>query len=151
MRLQHTLRRLNRYYDQGIEKAERTGKWEQRAELIDESWFETAGIVGRLNELDTLYWRRKARRYHVPVPEQPIERKSDKNWEHIEDRQDGKTYWYLTDAGIFAVRTLLREEQKYRRDGRLAYVAAGAQILAAITGIGGIAVAILSIVYGRRG
>jgi len=105
---------------------------------MQELAFETDGDIGRLFELETNYWRRKAGRYHVPTPERGND--EDSNWKFIEDRQDGHKYWYLTEIGIFAVRKLIREEEKYKRDNLLAYIAA-------LTGVGGVVIGILSSIH----
>jgi len=147
IRLRHRLRTLNRLFDTEIKQARQKGDWNKDQELAAEQDFETAGYIGRLFELETNYWRRQARRYHVPIPERSKE--EDGNWKCIEDREDGHNYWYLTDTGIFAVRSLIREEQKYRRESRLSYVGAGAQVLAPFTGVGGVLIGILSSIHGK--
>ncbi|MGD1026211.1 hypothetical protein [Candidatus Binatus soli] len=140
IRIRHSLRKLNRQYDGEIEQARRRGDWNKEQELASEFFLYSDGYYGRLYEMDTNYWRRKARRYHVPIPERGSE--EDSNWKCIEDREDGHKYWYLTETGIFAVRSLIREEQKYRRDSMLA-------VIAAFTGAGGVLIGILSALHSK--
>ena len=142
MRLLHEQRENNRLY-RAYEEAERNGD-RDNAERLSADWsFEQKPISGRLAELETAYWRSRARRLHVPFPERRAE--SDENWGVIEAVEYGETFWHLTDTGIFRVRALIREEKKYRRESRLAWIGAASQIIAALTGVLGALIGLLSL------
>jgi hypothetical protein len=141
-RINHSLRSLQRSFSIDIKEARRKGEWQKARDLEEQEWIETSGYFGQLELLDTNYWQRRARRFHIPVPER--NGTEDKNWKFIEDREDSHKYWHLTDAAKFEIYRLIREERKHRREGRLAYITASAQILAALTGIGGVIIGILA-------
>ncbi len=141
--LLHQERKWDRDYRRAFEEAKRKDDRDEMQRVLSEWSFELNPIRGRLAELDTDYWRRRARRFHVPFPERQAE--PDENWGIIEALEWGKTFWHLTDAGIFRVRSKIREEQKYRRESRLAWVGASAQIVAALTGLLGALIGLLSL------
>jgi hypothetical protein len=104
---------------------------------------EMPGIAFRLSEIETAYWLRKARRYHVPALERTYVPEG-KNWMRAHDNVDDSNYSFLTDEGIYGIRSLIREEQKYRREARLAYVGIFVQIASVAIGLGGTIIGIIA-------
>jgi hypothetical protein len=147
IRLSREVDKIDARYDPLIEKAETTGNRNEYDRLLFDSSCERDPIIGRLMELETSYWLRRARRFHVPVPQSKGE--PDENWEKFEDREY-EAYWHLSDAAVSRIRNLIRKEQKYRRQVRLAYVSAPCQILAAITGVLGTLFGVLTALHWLR-
>jgi hypothetical protein len=81
----------------------------------------------------------KLKNCDVPFPERGIPGQYE-NWDKLEYIPDAETYFFLTDKGISVVRSLMREEKKYRRDTFVAYATA-------ITGILGAAIGVLSFLH----
>jgi hypothetical protein len=131
-RLSHELRRTDRFYDRLIQAAERGEKIDERDSLISELMDARGRSQDRLDWLETRYWVRKARHYHVPVP--PRESALfDPNWE--ECRHLGPGYRTLSDAGISIIRKGIREEKRWHREGFIGYTSALIGLLGTLIGV----------------
>ncbi len=132
--LKHELKKTDREFELKIAAATQKHEWKERERLRYDLEFECRPLRGELLELETEYWRREAKKFDVPFPERGIPGQYE-NWDKLEYIPDAETYFFLTDQGISVVRSLIREEKKYRRDTFLAYATAIPGILGAAIGV----------------
>ena len=105
------LRRHYRFYDRLAQKAERKGDLKAARDLRDEAWGTARPEEAELNLWETLRWRRRARRYLVPLPPDPPHNEDNEWWERDEINR-----LILTHAGKSLIWKRVRGELKWRHE-----------------------------------
>jgi hypothetical protein len=147
-RFEHELRKLQAAQDKRratcrklILEARRQKKNEEEVDCI---WNEAStddGILG--DEIDSLVTdelTNKAERYFLPVPP----RDDKRYWRESYIPESGT---YLTAEGVTFLRDAIREEEKKRRESRLAVLDATAKIVGMLIGLIGVCIGLASILW----
>jgi hypothetical protein len=119
--------------------ARRQKKSEDEVDRISDEASTDDGILG--DEIDSLVTEEltnKAERYFLPVPP----RDDKRCWK---DSYIPESSTYLTTEGVTLLRDAIREEEKKRRESRLATLDATAKIVLMLTGLIGACIGLASI------
>ena len=120
--------RMRKIFKVHLAKARRSKAPRSEIEALNsEAWHEETMINDEIALLVTQFWLRRANRLFVPAPARTEEGMWQES-QHIER-------WVLTEKGISAVRTAVREEERAKREF-LAYLGSGIiGVVGAVTGL----------------
>ena len=137
--LQKKRDKLVRSYSQAYRAAKKAGKDQLTVEdIAGEAMFETDLIDFDIDSLMTSKLSRLAKQYFVPVPSMDEEL----YWKEYPAISPGKV---LSAEGVSKLRDAIREERKRRREGVISMIDSFAKIAAILTGLGGVAIGIISL------
>ena len=131
IRLYRRLMKAEKAFDEALSDARRRGiKGVQLESIHIDASNDLASAWDDIGVWESRNLIHLASRLHVPIPP----RSQEQMWE--QSHEDGR--WYLSDKGIFQVRTLVRQEEKALREAYLAWVLPLTGLIGAITGLGAI-------------
>jgi hypothetical protein len=138
-KLQAAQDRSRAIYRKLILDARREKKNEEEIQSILSEAFTEDGILGdEIDSLVTAALTNKAERYFLPVPP----RDDKRYWKESYIPESGT---YLTAEGVTLLRDAIRDEEKKRRESRLALLDATAKIVVMLTGLVGACIGLASI------
>ncbi len=131
------LDKTRKFYDTEIRKAKKEKRSPDKIdELVSEMFVEEELLEEEVKLLVTHHWVRKAEKLFLPVP--------SLGEDHMWEKGNLISRWYLTNKGITTLRNLIREEIAARHKVFLEWANPLIGIIGAITGLLGVLAVILA-------
>lgn len=102
--------------DKKIEEAYKSGNNTKAIELEYDKFINLTVLEEEIYELETQRLISKADKFIIQIPEKPAYDPEGLHTENEYWRMGERSIWYLKPKGIAELRTLIRQEEKYRRD-----------------------------------